>query len=116
MTHDERADRDRAILQYVADGHTITEATNEFGVSYSLVYSALSASGVKPIPGYPGVTSDQVQTEAGALRIVAELLNTNAEYAVIARRLGVSTQRVGEVFKAAKFAGVKFPGRKNGDD
>lgn len=110
MTHDERREQRRVIAEYVrargSDGSALVAACRKFGASATKVRVACAEFEV-PLAG-------RDRSLERTLRIVADLADATDTYDAISRRHGVSRQRVSEVYRAARAAGLPVPVRKRG--
>ncbi len=106
LTHAQRRMRRREMATLVEDGMPIPEVVRQFGVCSVTVRAACAEYGVTPV-GRKGPMPKNRTWEA-----VAELQNTSAPVAFIAKKLGMNRQQVQGIFERAAEAGVRFPKRK----
>jgi hypothetical protein len=99
LSHVQRAERRREMARLVEQGRPPQAVAIDFGVSRGLVYDACTERGVVLPRGLP--------VAQRTLAIVAELLNTDDTYTVIAARWGRSTERVRQIADAAAAAGIR---------
>ncbi len=109
MTRDQSRARRRDIAQVVADGASVREAAAQFGVSGRTVAHALREFGV----------ADQRNRNGGVERftaydVIAALFDGARGIHRIARDLGISHQRVAEVYRRCVRAGIPVPRRPKG--
>lgn len=99
MTHAERRERRKAIAEFVRSGKSPHEAARIFGVGRRTVTDACLEHGVTPLVGHG---------RPNQLRILS-LLFAGSRQSVIARRLSITRQKVGDVATRAAAAGIDIP-------
>ncbi len=105
MTHPERAARREAMAAAVRSGEDPGDVCVRFHCGMTTLRRACEAAGITLGSGaYRSVPS-------AAFRIVASLQNQDATARQIARDMGLSATWIFEVLKAARQAGIRFPGR-----
>ena len=101
--HIDRALRRKKMADRVRKGASLSEVAQEFKVSLSSVKAACLEHDVEPARrAAPNVT---------ALDVVAALLKGEETQSDVARRLGISRQRVHQIVVEAKKAGIKLKTR-----
>lgn len=92
MTHQTRLKRRQLMAQALRDGETAMDVAEMFGVSIGTVYIAAREHGV-------AVTRRPTFKAASRRRIAETMLRCGTPQADIARRLGISRQRVHQIRK-----------------
>jgi hypothetical protein len=107
LSHDARLARRRAIAQAVraAGGQTHGIAMT-FGVSQTTVHFACAECGVAIQPRRSGKSSTYA--------LIAALFDAGRTMDAIAREFGVTAQRIGNVYRDCRRAGVPVPQRHTG--
>ena len=80
--------------------------------------SGYSESYIELIANQNGLGVDhpsKKSTSINTLKIIAELQNTDKSLREIAKRFFLSHQRVGEILRKSRSAGIKFPNRDKED-
>jgi len=109
MTHAERAERRRQMAQAVRKGVSQFDVARTFGVTLPRVRDACREHRVD----YPerGTFGSPTSTGTGWPAILKRLLAGKSQKSV-GRDLGISPQRVHEIARLAREAGVKIPRTK----
>lgn len=100
MTHDERYQRRVEIGEYLANGHTLSQAARTFRVCEGTVQVAARENGVVP--------ARVLIVSVTTMQILARLLYDDCTDAVIARGFGITRSRVGSIAKMACEAGIRL--------
>ena len=100
VTREQRARRRRRIADAIRRGVPFGEAVGLFGVSIPSVKLACAEFGVSAKVAPYG------NSVVGSMRILRELLDPRWTLSDVARRLGLSRQRIHQVFRDAVLAGV----------
>jgi transposase-like protein len=110
MTQNERRERDRDIVAAIRDSAlTVQQVADQFGVGFATINAVCKRNGVT-CRGY--AAARLALQPSGLFRILAELLNTDDTCSAIARRLGISRERVSQIHRQALAAGIKLEKRK----
>lgn len=106
LSHVERAERRRRIADYCRT-HTWPEAAQEFGVSHNTAREACKVHGVEPVR-----MPHMEPVRPATMSILAALQNEpGRSLADVASAHGISRQRVQEILRRARDAGMRFGGR-----
>jgi transposase-like protein len=100
LSQSDRQRRRHAIAEMLRSGASIGETALHFGVSVSQVHAAAMEHGA-PLTGQ--------RIAVRTLRIIADLLHADLTQAAIAQKHGCSNQRVSDVAKQARAAGILQP-------
>lgn len=98
LTHEERRLRRKAIAAAVRAGDALPEVCQRFDVSLATVAASLKETGTPAPRGRGKVFSSYYA--------IAQLLNTDRSLTEIAGLLKVSVQRVSEIYRACRKAGI----------
>lgn len=103
MTRDEQTARRKAIADFVAANHSLADAAAKFNVSRVTVGVACRENGT-PIPK-PGRPARRLPAPA-TYQIISALCAGDDPLTAIAGRFGISKQRVAEIYRECRKAGV----------
>ena len=110
MTHDDRIARRKEMAKVVKNGTSREAVAQNFSVSLATVTSACRENGVNV-----DRRGEKQLDRFDAYKILADLINTRKKVKVIAKDNGdVSVQRVSQIYRRARKAGIEMPMRKNG--
>ena len=98
LTHVQRAERRRAIADFVSEGHTLGEAAARFHITAQTASHACRALGI-PVRG-------RGRPRASGFAVLAKLLRRDRTPVEIALDMGVSRQVVAEIHRRAAEAGL----------
>lgn len=108
MTHEERAARRKQIAEYVRERlhehDPCGGAAQAFGVGLHTVYNACDEHGV-PRPKKTGNTGGEIK-RPGTLAIIARLCIGDETLTEIAESVGITKQRVSQIYTEARDAGI----------
>lgn len=107
MTHEQRRERRKRIADAVRAGKTSDEIARQFGTGRETLRRACEENDV-PVP-----CEAPREPHPSGYRIIAALFGDET-YTEIAARFGVSEQRVGQIAKKCRDAGVPLPERSIG--
>lgn len=102
--HAERAALRGEMAALVKSGQTIAAAAERFGVTPSLVYRACKEHSVQ----LPNRCSLASRTYA----VIADLINTDTPQSVLAKKYGLSSQRIAQIYDECRCASIIMPKRK----
>lgn len=88
----------RQVVDYLNEGHTVVQAANRFNCSVSRVYNCAKYFGIRAGPG----------RNSGHWAKVLVLLCKGHSQAETARALGITRERVRQIYNQAVKAGLKI--------
>lgn len=107
MSHRDRAERRRGMVEAVRSGSTVADVAQRFGVTETTVRSACFTANVS-IGDPPGTLSRSTYA------VVAALSNTGDKLIDLALRFGLSESRVNNIYRECVRAGVPVKTRGRG--
>lgn len=108
ITRAERAARRASIANDYLGGATVASLCVKYHATQNFVRSALREQNIT-------IRHEETpRAKASTYEILAALINTDEGQSDIARRMGITPQRVSEIAKKAVAAGIQFLARKRG--